>query len=341
MSLLHTNSYLSFGIGLPFFAFVLLYACNEENIMGPIAEDALPPYEIIDLTLGTPSTEIEDRNRIGPRSNRQVLSTNTYDYGYFTEVITGAREAHQAGWSGENVAIAIIDFYFGTAADITVVSHGTTVMATAQAIARNADFIALHRSNYENNYDFLATNYFINNHSYAFILSEEEVTNAFSNFTRPVYKAYASTVHVYGAGNDSNPSEDRTPAEAPEAANVNGLIFNLYWNRYHHEVSGVIVAGSIDERSDTLSSNSFRAGEMSNCFLVTYAASNAGTSFAAPVVSGAAALLKQKYPHLTANAISYILLNTTDDLGPPGTDAIYGRGKLNIKKALDFSQERL
>jgi subtilisin family serine protease len=58
-----------------------------------------------------------------------------------------------------------------------------------------------------------------------------------------------------------------------------------------------------------------------------------GTSVAAPVVSGAAALLAQAFPALTGAQIVDILLRSADDLGAAGTDEIYGRGLLNIARA--------
>lgn len=58
-----------------------------------------------------------------------------------------------------------------------------------------------------------------------------------------------------------------------------------------------------------------------------------GTSFSAPVVAGAVALLAQAFPNLTGAQIVDLLLRTTTDLGAPGTDAIYGKGELNLAQA--------
>ena len=58
-----------------------------------------------------------------------------------------------------------------------------------------------------------------------------------------------------------------------------------------------------------------------------------GTSFSAPVVTGAVALLAQAFPNLTAQQILNLLFTTADDLGAIGTDNIYGRGRLNIARA--------
>ena len=58
-----------------------------------------------------------------------------------------------------------------------------------------------------------------------------------------------------------------------------------------------------------------------------------GTSFSAPQVSGAAALLAQAFPNLTGRQIAQILLSSAFDAGAPGTDPIFGRGILDIAKA--------
>ena len=68
--------------------------------------------------------------------------------------------------------------------------------------------------------------------------------------------------------------------------------------------------------------------------LTVCAGSSQGTSFAAPLVTGAAALLKSTYPHLTAPVVSTILLTTATDLGAPGVDPEFGWGRLDIGKSL-------
>ena len=59
-----------------------------------------------------------------------------------------------------------------------------------------------------------------------------------------------------------------------------------------------------------------------------------GTSYAAPRVSGKAALLTQKFPNLKSNDIKNVLLQTADDIGAIGVDDIYGYGLLNINNAM-------
>ena len=60
---------------------------------------------------------------------------------------------------------------------------------------------------------------------------------------------------------------------------------------------------------------------------------NSGTSFAAPHVSGAIAVLKSVFPTMTAPQIVELLLMTATDLGNPGIDPVYGHGLLNLYEA--------
>ena len=62
-----------------------------------------------------------------------------------------------------------------------------------------------------------------------------------------------------------------------------------------------------------------------------------GTSMAAPIVTGAVALLHSYWGHLKNNpvATANILYESATDLGAKGVDVIYGHGLLNIKNAFD------
>ena len=147
-----------------------------------------------------------------------------------------------------------------------------------------------------------------------------------NSFTRTVN---AGTVLVFSAGNDSASQPDPLPLAA---LNTTGA-------------QNVIIVGAIDSNG-AISDFSNRAGFAQNNFLVAVGQSvrsfdhtgaaflYSGTSFSAPTVSGAAALLAQAFPNLTGARIAEILFTTADDLGAPGPDPVFGRGRLNITRAM-------
>ncbi len=137
-----------------------------------------------------------------------------------------------------------------------------------------------------------------------------------------------NAVVVIAAGNDSAASPN-WPSRYAKEGWANGTI---------------ITVGAVDS-SRKLDARSNRAGDLAPFYLVAPGVGIissygntvgylTGTSMAAPAVSGAAALLTGYWPYLRANQVAAILLNTTDDLGAPGMDAIYGRGMLNVNRAL-------
>lgn len=57
---------------------------------------------------------------------------------------------------------------------------------------------------------------------------------------------------------------------------------------------------------------------------------NSGTSFAAPIAAGAAALAWSINPDLTPAQVKSILYSTATDLGDPGWDEVFGHGRVNL-----------
>lgn len=60
----------------------------------------------------------------------------------------------------------------------------------------------------------------------------------------------------------------------------------------------------------------------------------AGTSGATPIVSGVAALIRSKWPEMTASQVINRIVTTAKDAGAPGKDPIYGYGVLTAEAAL-------
>jgi hypothetical protein len=114
----------------------------------------------------------------------------------------------------------------------------------------------------------------------------------------------------------------------------------------------VIVVGSVDA-DGSMSSFSNKAGPQNQHYMTAlgsricctyrdgqlyvdaggYSYLLSGTSFSAPQVSGAAALLAQAFPNLTGRQIADILLRSAFDVGAPGVDTVFGHGILDINRA--------
>ena len=60
----------------------------------------------------------------------------------------------------------------------------------------------------------------------------------------------------------------------------------------------------------------------------------AGTSGSAPIVAGVAALIRSKWPAMSAEQVVNRIVSTAKDAGAPGKDPLYGFGVLNAEAAL-------
>ncbi|MBO9621425.1 MAG: S8 family serine peptidase [Sphingomonas sp.] len=156
--------------------------------------------------------------------------------------------------------------------------------------------------------------------------------------TQPLLQAIdrataAGIVIVISAGNNGDKPEGVNPdpfaGTAAASSGARGL---------------VIIAGSVNS-SDQISSFSNRAGTGAGTYLASVGQSVrapdqtgapmlwSGTSFSAPQIAGAVALLAQAFPNLTGAQIVQLLYATARDAGAAGTDPVYGRGILDLTRA--------
>ncbi len=137
-------------------------------------------------------------------------------------------------------------------------------------------------------------------------------------------------VVVLAAGNESRTSVNALAAAAiPASVNNGAAIIAGAVNS-----NGTIASFTNTPGADALNITLNALGTSVNIFgLNGTFGSGDGTSFSAPAISGAAALLAQQFPNLTGQQIVNLLLTTATDEGATGADAIYGRGNLNIQAA--------
>ncbi len=156
----------------------------------------------------------------------------------------------------------------------------------------------------------------------------------------------AGIVVVVAAGNDGDSTDPGIDPDNPDPFAISAL---------SQGNGAVIIVGSVDQNGDA-SSFSNRAGNSADSYLMargqgiccvyedgqikvtqqggqSFVTLFSGTSFAAPQVAGAVALLAQAFPNLTGQEIVEILLDTARDAGMVGTDTTYGRGIMDLADA--------
>ena len=316
-----------------------------------------------DYTQGTPSSEAsadsalvnnstmalpyedDNGNTYTSLSNAHGVLNNGGDFVATSD--TGARSAWQSGWTGKNVKIGIADD-FNSNGRIDI--HGDRVTLIATSVAPEAVYGLIHihlggeqgqMSGDEAIQYFEDNGYHIVNASWG--APRENMTdtqwnnyiaNAVSNFSQGTEDSKVALV-VYAAGNNGRTCSGRRSEDCfLQQATVDALRDAGY-----RAGENKIFVGSLADGTDQMNGYSVIAGDMKNDFIVAHddvvtSGDGAGTSYAAPRVTGAAALVRQKFPNLTGRQVKQVLLQTANDLGVAGVDETYGHGKLSVVNAL-------
>ena len=160
--------------------------------------------------------------------------------------------------------------------------------------------------------------------------------------------AQAGIVVVIAAGNDGEANPDPFADIAAHASTSRGLVIiagsvnPLVGTGAPNDAAGQPTQGTPDALSDF----SNKAGDGADFYLaavgkgVRAPCENGsavclwdGTSFSAPQIAGAVALLAQAFPNMTGAQIVSLLYQTARDAGATGIDAVYGHGILDLTRA--------
>ncbi|GAA3386853.1 hypothetical protein GCM10020369_27110 [Cryptosporangium minutisporangium] len=137
--------------------------------------------------------------------------------------------------------------------------------------------------------------------------------------------AYAFSKDVVVVACDGNTSNDRGakvwhPARQPGVVAVSGVVrTGAFWTGSLQGPETVLAAPSTELTAAGIDHGYWRVQ---------------GTSFGAPMVSATAALLRSRYPDLSAANVVNRLIRTADDEGPAGRDSQYGYGIVDPVAAL-------
>ena len=264
---------------------------------------------------------------------------------------TGATAQWDEGWTGKGVKVAVLDQFDWD--DGTIDDHGEQVSLVVNSVAPEATLNMRNSTLYTDdiNAAWVAFNddeYHIINNSFGRARFnhntgventnfDAEVTNAVSiNYEITGSATYDEDIlFIFAAGNSGNYCPDKRIHECTFGAAV------LHQQRANgkEDKDAVMWVGSLTDDGTALAGYSHSAGEMANDFMVAHddvltKGDLAGTGFAAPRVTGAAALVRQKFPLLDGQELKSLLLNTATDMGAAGPDPIFGMGKLDLNNAL-------
>jgi len=139
------------------------------------------------------------------------------------------------------------------------------------------------------------------------------------------YAVSHDVVIIAGVGNTDTPRLGPNPVEYPGVVGAAGVDRN----GGHASISVVsryaaLAAPAVDIVSTDTSDVPTRTGYNKG----------SGTSAATAIIAGAAALVRARFPKLSAAEVIHRLTATADDKGPPGRDDQYGYGLINLVKAL-------
>ena len=150
----------------------------------------------------------------------------------------------------------------------------------------------------------------------------------FADAVTNIWKSHKNVTFVYAAGNEG------TLIDGGNVKGIDNVIMVgatdstgkiTYWsNRPGNNYKDQFIVAPGDFISGAFSKSDNDYGFMS------------GTSMAAPMVTGAVALLHDRWGHLKKDpeATAQILYESATDLGEKGVDAVYGHGMLNIAAAM-------
>ena len=289
-------------------------------------------------------------------------SLNSTDYPIASND-TNASTAWANGWTGLGVKIGIADSFNSNGA---VDSHGDWVTVVVGSVAPEATY-GLSNTLAANSMSQLIYNvgqtyntfesggYHIVNNSWGIERAKRDSAGAYTGSLHADYDASVNSdiqtvvtdiqtgttgydsdmLFIYAAGN----SGQHCGSLRLENCNYFAGIVDGVRNLGYAGGSALMWVGSLSDETNTIAPYSIQAGNLKNDFLVAHddiltLGDADGTSFAAPRVSAAAALIRHKFPNLNGAQIKQILLQTATDIGASGVDDVYGYGKLNVVNAM-------
>lgn len=241
------------------------------------------------------------------------------------------------GFTGKGFNIAVLDAGLDTWHGKTVTDLASGIIApdakvdSYKIIDQDFNFISFYEIGETiknaNNADIFNASWTSSMRSDQLVSKEQLIKETDINFVNQLISAAnRDAIFVWAAGNDYDKRQSGALSAMPKViSELQGHFINVVaW----------------DESTQSLADFSNACGETKN-YCITAPGTNIninhtianGTSFAAPMVSAAIAVIKEAFPYMKAQEITSLLLETARDLGAPGIDEIYGHGMLDMERA--------
>ena len=173
-------------------------------------------------------------------------------------------------------------------------------------------------------------------------VSQTGYASTASYLTTVINNAYNKGIIVVAAAGNEKTTVNSYPACNTHVIGVGALASGSYskasFSNYNPSTStqstvnvnvDLSAPGYVYQADETATYKNSTISNRTNTFKNTQ-----GTSFASPIVAGAACLWKQKNPSGTPSQFESALYAACDDIGSTGWDTTFGHGALNIKKLL-------
>jgi len=257
----------------------------------------------------------------------RALCSSGYDYG----------DSDNDPSDAEGHGTAVASIIAGSKASLTGIAYdtmilpvkatsGTSTSATNTAVQSSIDYARVNSAN-------------VINMSLGYIVDPTPAANDAA--WAALKNAVTAGILIVNAAGNSGSSDPQSPGRYAANTDMNGQLITVGAVQYNSTTKSYEIWPSSNKAGTTAKDFYMVApgvnvrgawiGSTSSYATVT------GTSFAAPYVTGAALVIKDKYPALTVKQIARALLDSATDLGAPGVDAVYGHGMLNIKAALQLA----
>lgn len=295
---------------------------SESNSNSHYIQPTLPSYDMV----GGDISQAHLANTIN--NNNYMINFNQYN---------DIRLAYSIarGFTGKNVEIAILDagldsWHGRTVAEIASGPISPDAKITSYKIAKDLDFLPYEEIG---NVIKSANTAEIFNASWSVTLSATALKSknqliqlTDKNFVDSISNAAKNdSIFVWAAGNDSRLQSSALSAMPIVIPELKGHFINVVaWDSSTGRLADYSNAcGITKDYCITAPGTDINTGKTTA----------SGTSFAAPIVSSAIAVIKEAFPYMSANEVTELLLTTARDIGLPGVDEIYGHGMLDLERA--------